>query len=123
MACIVPILHEIMEKAENDDRYELIISGEDSCTCNLNLSVEEAVVFNEILRRARFSEKITGKYIPSVQFINISAGKRLAQEMARKEYEKEQAEARKKHEQDVRENGAIAMAFKKAGLDSLFEEG
>lgn len=120
---IHPMLHNIMAECREGDEYTICISGEDYVTCHVQMTPHEAAVFNEVLRRASFAEEYTGRFIPELNFFNNAAYERVAEKEQAAEYEKARKAAEKKHLEEVREHGDIAMAFKKAGIDKLFKEG
>lgn len=113
--CIHPMLNEVLRECKDGDVYTICISGEDYVTCQVKLTPHEASVFNEVLRRASFEETYTGKFIPELNFFNNSAYERVDEKEQAAEYEKARKAAEKKHLKEVKEHGAIAEAFKKAG--------
>ena len=121
--CIHPMLNEVLKECKDGDIYTICISGEDYVTCRVKLTPHEASVFNEVLRRASFEETYTGKFIPELNFFNNSAYERVAEKEEAIKYEKERKAAEIKHLEEVREHGAIATAFKKAGIDLFLFDG
>lgn len=104
-------------------RVEITLSADDFRIFEVNLTDQEYKGLLKV-QEAYFKEGTgvtSGPYCPGFRILNIDeAEARIAQEKKekaeRERIEREQEAKRRKeeHEKDVRENGAFAMAFRKA---------